>query len=169
MCLLERPRQDFEAVEPHGAPLLKVQLTTGPDARVWAFVAITPVIRRPPCRCGTLRASFIDITRAGSHTRSSRFFGKTQPGAKREAGAAQAKAGAAPATVCGEPTSPCVTGIARSWEGRTEATTHEPGDLPRHVERPRAGCPGGALAFPAASAARIPMPRRYGLCPNTWG
>ena len=66
--------------------------------------------------------------------------------AKREAGAAYAKAGAAPATVSGEFLCPeHVTEAARLWEDGTRTTTREPGDLPRHLERPRAGCPGGSL------------------------
>lgn len=40
-------------------------------------------------------------------------------------------AGAAPATVSGEPLSNEVTEAMRLREGRTAATTREPGDLPR--------------------------------------
>jgi hypothetical protein len=51
--------------------------------------------------------------------------------AKREAGALKGKAGAAPATVSGEPLSiELVTGARRRREGQTEVTTREPGDLP---------------------------------------
>ncbi len=57
--------------------------------------------------------------------------------------------GAVPATVSGEPTSICATGSNPGKAG-LKATIRESGDLPRQIERPRAGCPGGALAILSA-------------------
>ena len=77
-------------------------------------------------------------------------------------------AGAAPATVSGERLSNRATGAEKHWEGQTAAATREPGNLPRRVERPRAGCPGGSLA---RDGVRHPDPsmRPLGPCPPTNG
>lgn len=105
-------------------------------------------------------------------------------GAKREsgAGAASAEAGAAPATVSGE-----LRSMTCHWrpgfmpwrrEGRTEATTREPGDLPRHITS--SGGVSGQVAGPARplpsfrKGCRVPArawsPRqnqhRRGPCPS---
>src|SRR5262249_56882563 len=72
-------------------------------------------------------------------------------------------------TVSGRQTSIRATG--RIPGRQTKATTREPGDLPRHVERPRAGCPGRALAGPRlvadpSVASPWPLPQ---LISNSWG
>jgi hypothetical protein len=69
---------------------------------------------------------------------------------KRECGAADlsANAVAAPATVCGEPTSIVPPG---NREGGRWAPTHKPGDLPSNVTHP----PGGVALVVRTSAVAL--------------
>jgi hypothetical protein len=79
-------------------------------------------------------------------------FLKTVPrkGTKREYGSADvsANAVAAPATVCGEPTSFVPPG---NREGGRWAQTHKPGDLPSNVTHP----PGGVALVVRTSAVTL--------------
>ena|SRR5919106_2743917 len=93
------------------------------------------------------------------------FFGGVPPEAKREAGEPNSKAGAAPATVSGEPSSDVPLGIAQSREGRTQAATREPGDLPRRFVVLGRGVPVGRLRS-VAEARRTSACIRSAFAPN---
>jgi hypothetical protein len=54
-------------------------------------------------------------------------------------------------------------------EGQTAAQTCEPGDLPKHDERPRAGCPDVSLAMAGAKLTIFIAMRALDLAPQHLG